>query len=106
MYAHERSLVDEMKDKPFALIGINSDELEDAKKAVEKNKLNWRSFQNSGEGRADISADWFVQGWPTIVVLDEEGRIHYRGHDGYAATDIAKELTAKLVKKQAEQSAQ
>ncbi len=35
MYPHERSLVEEMKDKPFALIGVNSDkELARAKKAV------------------------------------------------------------------------
>ena len=33
MYPHERSLVIEMKDKPFALIGVNSDSLERAKKA-------------------------------------------------------------------------
>ena len=31
MYPHERSLVERMKDKPFALIGVNSD--------VDKKKL-------------------------------------------------------------------
>ena len=97
MYPHERSLVEEMKDKPFALIGVNSDDLDRAKKAVAENKLNWRSFQNQPEGaKAAISDDWGVQGWPTIVVLDAEMKIHYRGHDGDAATDVAKELVAKL----------
>ena len=38
MYPHERSLVIEMKDKPFALIGVNSDSLERAKKAVKENE--------------------------------------------------------------------
>ena len=51
MYPHERSLVIEMKDK-LALIGVNSDSLERAKKAVKENELNWRSFQNQPEGRA------------------------------------------------------
>ena len=86
-----------MKDQPFALIGINSDELEAAKKAVEKNKLNWRSFQNErGEGKPSISDDWKVSGWPTLVVLDADMKIAYRGHDGHAASDIAKKLVAEM----------
>ena len=86
-----------MKDKPFALIGVNSDSVERAKKAIKDNKLNWRSFQNEPEGaKTSISKDWDVQGWPTIVVLDENMKIHYRGHDGHAASDIAKELVEKL----------
>lgn len=86
-----------MKDKPFALIGVNSDSVEDAKKAIEKNKLNWRSFQNEPEGaKASISEDWCVQGWPTIVVLDADMKIRYRGHDGHEATDVAKRLVTAL----------
>jgi hypothetical protein len=100
MYPHERSLVEEMKDKPFALVGVNSDRtIEAAKAAIAKNKLNWRSFQNQEEGRPEkISADWAVKGWPTVVILDSEFKIHYRGHDGEAATEVAKELVAKLAK--------
>lgn len=98
MYPHERSLVEEMKDKPFALVGVNSDQtIERAKKAIADNQLNWRSFQNKHEGRErPISADWAVQGWPTVVVLDAEMKIHYRGHDGEKATEVAKQLVAKL----------
>ena len=97
MYPHERSLVKEMEGKPFEIIGINSDDIERAQKAVLENELSWRSFQNEHEGRErSISADWFVSGWPTIVVLDAELRIHYRGHDGNAATEVAKKLVAEL----------
>lgn len=84
-----------MKDEAFVLIGVNSDEVEAAKKAVAKNKLNWRSFQNERKGQPDIAKDWVVSGWPTIVVLDHEMRIAYRGHSGEEATRIAKELVAK-----------
>jgi hypothetical protein len=98
MYPHERSLVEEMKDKPFALLGVNSDEtIERAKQAIEKNNLNWRSFQNQNEGRErPISEDWSVQGWPTVVVLDSEMKIHYRGHDGNEATEVARALVEKM----------
>ena len=99
MYPHERSLVEELKDKPFALIGVNSDSLDKAKAAVEKNKLNWRSFQNSVEGQPKISDDWAVEGWPTILVLDEGMRIHYRGHDAHKATSQVLSTPPKIAGK-------
>ena len=96
MYPHERSLVEEMKNKPFALIGVNSDQtVERAKKAIAENNLNWRSFQNKGNG-GEISKDWAVRGWPTVVILDSEMKIHYRGHDGEEATKVAEEFVAKM----------
>ncbi len=100
MYPHERSLVEEMKNKPFALIGVNSDRtIERAKKAIEENGLNWRSFQNNPEGaKKKISDDWAVRGWPTIVVLDKDMVIHYRGHNGDQAMEIARALVAKMDK--------
>ena len=98
MYPHERSLVNELKGKPFALIGVNSDRTIDrAKEAIAKNKLNWRSFQNEPKGaERKISGDWKVRGWPTIVVLDSEFRVQYRGHDGEKATHKVRELLAKM----------
>lgn len=88
-----------MKDKPFALVGVNSDSVERAKKAIAENKLNWRSFQNKRQGKPDIATDYAVQGWPTIVVLDAEGKIRYRGHSGDAATKVARELVVALADK-------
>ena len=96
MYPHERSLVKELEGQPFALIGVNSDSVEDAKKAVAENELNWRSFQNSVEGRPDIATDWMIEGWPTIVVLDRERKIRYRGHDGEEATRVARGLLGEM----------
>ena len=88
--------MEELKDEPFALIGVNSDDVPTAKAAIEKNGLNWRSFQNSVEGKDSISDEWAIEGWPTIVVLDAQRKIHYRGHDGHKATEVARELLAAL----------
>lgn len=101
MYPHERSLVEELADQPFALIGINSDSsVEVAQAAIEKNGLNWRSFQNErGDDLPSISTDWCVSGWPTCVVLDAEMKVRYRGSDGHEASRIAKELLAELTVK-------
>lgn len=86
-----------MSSEPFALIGVNSDPLENALEAVRKNNLNWRSFQNQPEGaERAISKDWRVRGWPTIVVIDQDFVIRYRGHDGHEASDVAKRLVEEL----------
>ena len=92
--------MEELKDQPFALIGINSDEtIARAKEAIAKNRLNWRSFQNQPAGeKSSISDAWAVQGWPTIVVLDAEMKVRYRGHDGHAATEVARDLLAKMAR--------
>ncbi len=101
MYDHERSLVKEMQNRPFALIGVNSDEdLGKIRKIVKEKRLVWRSFQNSPEGaKSAISSEWAVEGWPTIVVLDETRRVHYRGHDGDKAMKMIKQMVMELEKK-------
>ncbi len=100
MYPHERSLVTEMKGRPFALVGVNSDkDLAEIRQIVKKKELNWRSFQNQPENASStISTSWAVHGWPTVVILDDQMRIRYRGHDGQAAIDAVKRLVEELEK--------
>jgi len=101
MYDHERSLVKEMQNRPFALVGVNSDQsLADIRRIVKEKRLNWRSFQNRPKGsESPISAEWNVRGWPTIVILDAERKIHYRGHNGDQAIALAKKLVAEMENK-------
>jgi hypothetical protein len=79
MYPHERSLVERLKNEPFALIGINSDtKLDELKPAMEKERITWRSFWNGPLGTSGpISTAWGVTGWPTIYLIDGEGTIRY-----------------------------
>jgi hypothetical protein len=79
MYPHERSLVKRLADKPFALLGINSDaDKNELKKAMEKEKITWRSWWD-GNTSGPIATKWNVHGWPTIYVLDHKGVIRYKG---------------------------
>jgi len=79
MYPHERSLVARLKDEPFALIGINSDEdLGKLKGTLKEENISWRSFWNGPKGTSGpISTSWGVSSWPTIYVLDETGTIRF-----------------------------
>ena len=98
MYPHERSLVQKMEDKPFALVGINSDDSkEELKKAIEKEKMTWRSWYDGGSTNGPIATAWNVRGWPTLYVVDHKGVIRHKwvGSPGEETLDQALE---KLVK--------
>jgi hypothetical protein len=98
MYPHERSLVKRLDNRPFALIGINSDPDRQAlKKVLEDEKITWRSFWNGPKGTGGpISAEWRVRGWPTIYVLDANGVIRARDVRGEAMDRAVDALLAEL----------
>lgn len=95
MYPHERSLVKKLAGKPFALIGVNSDrDREKLKDVLEEENISWRSFWNGPEGTGGpISKEWNVRGWPTIYVIDHEGKIAYK-----SVGSNAKEMDAAITK--------
>ena len=79
MYPHERSLVKRLADKPFVLIGVNSDQdRKELKKVLEKENITWRSFWDGGNTNGPLASKWNVHGWPTIYVLDDKGVIRYK----------------------------
>ena len=85
MIPHERSLVKKLENRPFALIGVNSDSsLDKLKEAVEKEQIPWRSFFDGGSTNGPIATAWNVTGWPTIYVLDANGVIRHKNLRGDA----------------------
>jgi hypothetical protein len=96
MMPHERSLVEKYKDKPFAIIGINSDkDKAKYKEGVEKHQVTWRSFWNGPQGTAGpISKEWLVRGWPTVYVIDHEGVIRHKSHGGPAMDEAIEKAVA------------
>jgi len=76
MYPHERSLVEKYQDKPFVIVGVNSDSnREQLKKTVVREKLTWRSFWDGGTTQGPIASRWNVFGWPTVYLIDHQGVI-------------------------------
>jgi hypothetical protein len=97
MYPHERSLVKRLADEPFALIGVNSDgDREELKQTLEEENITWRSFWDGGSTRGPISTRWNVSGWPTIYVLDHEGRIRFKNVRGEAMDKAVDQLLAEM----------
>jgi len=82
----ERALTERMKGKPFAMVGVNGDDiLADARRAVEHEKMTWPSFWNGKDGsNGPITSAWNVSGWPMIYVIDAGGIIRFK-FEGYGA---------------------
>ena len=101
MYPHERSLVKRMADRPFALIGVNSDTDKDQlRKRMAEEQITWRSFWNGPKGtRGPISEAWNVRGWPTIYVLDHKGVIRFKDVREKALDEAVDQLLAEMEKK-------
>jgi hypothetical protein len=100
MYPHERSLVSRLADKPFVIIGVNSDtDREKLKETLKEEKITWRSFWNGEKGTSGpISTEWNVRGWPTLYLIDADGVIRHKflGNPGDKKVD---EFIDALVKK-------
>ena len=105
MFPHERSLVKRLKDKPFALLGINSDPDKDRlEMRMAAEDITWRSFWCGLAGtRGKIPSQWGIRGWPTIYVLDHRGVIRYRGVKGERMDKAVDTLLAELEDKKPKQ---
>ena len=82
-----------MKDKPFALIGVNvGGNAKNLKAVMKKENVTWRTFADPGNaGQGAIAARWNLTSTPTLYVLDARGVIRYKwpGSPGHAAIDSA-----------------
>ena len=79
-----------MKDRPFALIGVNVNDFEskNLKERMDKEQMNWRSFAH----QEAINAQWNPS-TPSYYVLDVTGVIRHKwvGAPGEKAIDTALE---------------
>lgn len=80
-----------LKEKPFALIGLNmvAHKPGELKAVMEKENLNWRSFDDDGK----IHRQWNSPPTPAFYVLDPLGTIRHKwiGHPGEEVIDAAVE---------------
>jgi peroxiredoxin len=90
-------MVDKYKNRPFALVGVNSDGDRSAlQKIIKEQKLNYRSAVG-GSTSGTIATQFNVHGWPTVYVLDGKGTIRYKfvGVDPNELTKAVEKLLAE-----------
>jgi peroxiredoxin len=80
MLGHERALVERFRGRPFALVGVNSDNRRDIASSLEaKGTVTWRSWVDGGEVRGGaIARRWNVTALPTFFVIDAKGVIRLK----------------------------
>jgi peroxiredoxin/tetratricopeptide (TPR) repeat protein len=82
-YENNKGMVERLKDRPFALLGVNCDDSKAVVQGVVKKRgLNWRSWYDGGGNGGRISQQWQVEGFPTIFVLDRNGVIRHKNLRG------------------------
>ncbi|MEM7516192.1 MAG: thioredoxin-like domain-containing protein, partial [Planctomycetota bacterium] len=85
-------------NSPFALVGLNTGDDEAAfHQGVEDFGVTW-DCAYQGVRKAPIADLYQVQGYPTIYVLDAEGRIRFKDLRGKSLDDAVE----KLLEEQAE----
>jgi hypothetical protein len=94
MYPHERSLVAAMQGRPFALLGVNSDEKKAVMEALQREGITWRSWWDGGSTSGPIASQYMVRGWPTIYVVDHQGVIRYKDVRGEKLEQAVEQLLA------------
>jgi peroxiredoxin len=97
MIPHERSLVAKLADKPFALLGVNSDKDKDeVKTRLTAEQITWRHWFDGGSTEGPIASAWNVSGWPTTYVIDADGIIRFKNLRDEAAEKAIESLLAKM----------
>ena len=78
MYPNERRMVEAHKDKPFAILSVNTDETrETLKKAIQDREITWRCWWDGPD--RPICDDWAVKAFPTVYLIDAKGVIRKKG---------------------------
>ena len=80
MYSQERALVKRLRDKPFALLSVNTDEsVAILEKSITASEITWRCWCDGGLD-GPITTRWGVENFPTLYLIDQKGVIRKRGY--------------------------
>jgi S1-C subfamily serine protease/peroxiredoxin len=97
MYPHERKLVNEYADKPFVILGVNTDSKDTLRQLIDKKQVTWPCWADGKNGT--IATKWQVSSYPRLFLLDHEGTIKHiiSGRPSEKALDkMIRDLVAKV----------
>jgi thiol-disulfide isomerase/thioredoxin len=87
-----RKFIQEFADQPVRLIGISGDhEREEAMAARESGEITWPTLWDGGNDGKFVET-WNVRSWPTIVVLNQQGKIAARDITAAALPNLVQSL--------------
>jgi len=93
---HLRALVERLKDQPFVLLGVNTGDSEEAyREGLDKHGVSWPCAWQ-GPDQSPIADLYRVVGYPTILVIDPEGKIRFRDLRGSSLDKAVDTLLAEM----------
>jgi hypothetical protein len=76
-------LVQDYKDRPFVLVGVNcDDDKTELMREIKRQSINWNSWWDGGPTGSRIAKQWQVHSFPTVYVIDHKGVIRYKNPHG------------------------
>ena len=91
---HLRGLAELHREKPFAIIGVNTGDAPEAyKRGLEEHGITWTSAYQGQRG--EISEKYDVRAYPSFFLLDREGVIVAKGHSAEEVTGAIERLLAE-----------
>jgi thiol-disulfide isomerase/thioredoxin len=100
MIPHERTLVERLRNKPFALVSVSVDE---KKKTLTdflaKEPMPWTHWWNGSEG--GVIEAWDVRKYPTVYVIDAQGVIRHTDLKGEELEKAVNALVEEAINKPA-----
>lgn len=89
----EKALVERMKGRPFAMLGVNTDaDAGAARKVMEAQGITWPNWHDGEPGEGPIAKLYHVQGYPTVYVIDAEGKIRSKRSLGSSLDELVEKL--------------
>jgi hypothetical protein len=69
--------VQQFQNKPFVILGVNSDSRGRLEKVLQRGDIQWPCFFDGGDAYGPIATSWHARRWPTIHLIDHKGIIRY-----------------------------
>jgi peroxiredoxin len=94
MYPKERALLERYARRPFAVVGVNTDETpEPLKRSIKAGRVMWRCWYDGGT-QGPIATRWGVSGYPAVYVIDRAGVIRSKDVQAGALEEAVEGLMA------------
>ena len=101
MIPAQRKLVKDRANRPFVLIGVNSDKEDRSVLArkFKKDGITWPQVMDGGESK--IAGTWNIRWYPSIFVIDHKGVIRHRDVMEHELEAVLDELISNAERDQA-----
>jgi peroxiredoxin len=96
-FPHYRTLAERAESEPFVLLGINCDpDREFLLRENLRKDIPWRSWWDGASIGGPVTAAYQFQGFPAVMLIDDQGIIRHRNLRGEALDHAIDELIASM----------